>query len=99
MPEEDHTHRSEAAAAIGARAARKEQARRQGRYKVWFGFGMFGLVGWAIAVPTLGGIALGLWLDRVAPVRFSWTVALLLAGVLLGGWNAWYWVNRESRDE
>lgn len=95
----DREHRDDAAEAISARAARKQQARREGRYRVWFGLGMFGLVGWAIVVPTLIGVALGLWLDRVAPARFSWTVALLLAGVLLGAWNAWRWVSRESRHE
>ena len=98
-PVKDHEHRNDAAEAIAGRAARKEHARRQGRFKVWSGLGMFGLVGWAIAVPTLAGIALGLWLDRVAPARFSWTVALLLAGVMLGSWNAWYWVSRESQDD
>jgi ATP synthase protein I len=98
-PEEKASHREEAAQAIGSRAARKERARREGRHKVWFGLGMFGLVGWAIAVPTLLGIVLGQWLDKAAPARFSWTIALLLAGVVLGCWNAWYWVQRESRHD
>lgn len=71
--------------------------RREGAPGVWFGLGMFGLVGWAVAVPTLIGIAVGLWLDRVAPQDFSWTLALLLAGVLLGALNAWLWVERERR--
>lgn len=91
--------RDEAAEAIGARAERKAQARRQGRLKAWFGLGMFGLIGWAVAVPTLIGIAVGMWLDEVAPARFSWTLALLLAGVALGCWNAWHWVQRESRHD
>lgn len=84
--------------AIGRSAARKLKARRQGERSVWFGLGMFGLVGWAVALPTLAGVALGLWLDTVAPSDFSWTLALLLAGVALGCANAWYWVSRESRD-
>jgi ATP synthase protein I len=59
---------------------------------------MFGMVGWAVAVPTLIGVAVGLWLDRVAPSdELSWTLAMLLAGVALGCANAWYWVSRESR--
>jgi ATP synthase protein I len=45
------------------------------------------------------GVALGLWLDSRFPSRVSWTLTLLLTGVLLGSLNAWYWVKRESRDE
>ena len=29
--------------------------------------------------------------------RFSWTLALLLAGVTLGCFNAWYWVSGERK--
>jgi ATP synthase protein I len=60
---------------------------------------MFGLVGWAVALPTVTGVALGLWLDARFPSRISWTLSLLLLGALLGSLNAWYWVKRESRDE
>jgi ATP synthase protein I len=91
---------AEAAETIRRKTERKEAAARRGTGRgVWFGFGMFGLVGWAVAVPTVLGVALGIWLDRVAPVGFSWTLALLLAGVFLGCLNAWYWVTEESRDD
>jgi ATP synthase protein I len=84
---------------VGDKAERKLRARRTGRRGVWFGLGMFGLVGWAVALPTVAGAALGLWLDSHFPSRVSWTLTLLLAGALLGSLNGWYWVNRESRDE
>lgn len=84
---------------VGRRAERKEKARRQRPHGIWFGLGMFGLIGWAVAVPTLIGIALGLWLDAHWPQRFSWTLTLLFAGVILGCINAWRWVQRESRHE
>lgn len=84
---------------IERKAARKLKARREGQRSIWFGFGMFGLIGWAIAVPTLIGVALGLWLDRVAPTTFSWTLALIVAGVCVGCWNAWRWVSQESSDD
>jgi len=84
---------------IGRAAERRLKARRERRHGVWFGLGMFGLVGWSVAVPTLAGIALGWWLDRTMPERFSWTLALLLAGAVLGAMNAWFWVNRESRGD
>ncbi|WP_343081816.1 AtpZ/AtpI family protein [Ostreiculturibacter nitratireducens] len=89
-----------AAEAIRRKAERMEAARARGEGRgVWYGFGMFGLVGWAVAVPTLLGVALGVWLDRIAPVGFSWKLALLLAGVFLGCMNAWYWVKKESRHD
>lgn len=91
-------HAEQAAAeAIGRRAERKLQARKTRERGVWFGLGMFGLVGWAVAVPTLIGVALGLWLDASLASERSWTLALLLGGVALGCINAWYWVSRESR--
>ena len=88
-----------AATAVRRKAARKAAAARRPRRGVWFGLGMFGLVGWAVAVPTLIGVALGAWLDRTAPGAFSWTLALMLAGVVLGCLNAWFWVRRESRHD
>jgi ATP synthase protein I len=83
---------------IGRKAARKLRARRQADGGVWFGLGMFGLVGWSVAVPTLLGVALGFWLDRAFAGRVSWTLTGLLVGVVLGCLNAWFWVKRESGD-
>ncbi len=57
---------------------------------------MFGLVGWSVAIPTLIGIAVGVWLDRRWPGQVSWTLTFLIIGVALGCLNAWYWVKQES---
>ncbi len=87
---------------VGAKAARKLKARRGGAPGVWFGLGMMGLIGWSVAVPTLLGAALGLWLDQRYPGGRSWTLALLVAGLSIGCLNAWHWVSREDqaiRDE
>lgn len=84
---------------VGRKADRKDRARREPRPTAWFGLGMFGLVGWSVAIPTLAGIALGLWLDRRFPGRASWTLTLLIIGVALGCLNAWYWVKQESRRD
>lgn len=86
---------------IGAKATRKLRARRSTR-GVWFGLGMMGLVGWSVAIPTLLGAALGLWLDKHQPGGRSWTLALLVAGLTIGCLNAWFWVSKEDvamRDE
>ncbi len=87
---------------VGMKADRKLNARRHGTPGVWFGLGMMGLVGWSVAVPTLLGVALGLWLDKAHPGSHSWTLALLAAGLAIGCMNAWHWVSKEDaamRDE
>lgn len=48
-------------------------------------------------VWTLIGAALGIWLDRHVPGQHSWTLALLVAGLTLGCFNAWHWVAKEDR--
>lgn len=77
---------------------RKIRGREKKKKQVWFGLGMFGLVGWSVTIPTLLGIALGVWIDKTWPSRYSWTLMLLVAGVGLGCVNAWHWVQEESRD-
>jgi ATP synthase protein I len=84
---------------IDASVARKLQAQRWRSRIVWSGLGMMGLIGWSVTVPTLLGVALGIWLDRRHPGAHSWTMALLIAGLALGCWNAWHWISRESTDE
>jgi ATP synthase protein I len=84
---------------IARKEQRKLRARREDRGHLWFGLGMFGLVGWSVAIPTLIGIAVGVLLDKTYPGRFSWTLMCLLIGVIVGCLNAWYWVNRESKRD
>ena len=85
---------------VQKKAERRHWAQTQGRRSVWFGFGMFGLIGWAVAIPTVLGITLGIWLDRHWPAgQISWTISLLFVGIILGCINAWRWVNRERRLE
>ena len=84
-------------AAIGAQAARRERARRSAGKGVWFGLGTMGMIGWSVAIPTLLGAALGGWIDHSHPGLRSWTLALLVAGLALGCWNAWHWVAAEQK--
>lgn len=83
---------------VGAKAARKLKAQRHVTQTVWSGLGMMGLVGWSVAVPTLLGAALGLWLDKHHPASHSWTLVLLAIGLGLGCFNAWHWVAKESME-
>lgn len=81
---------------IEAKAQRKLKAQREQQRSIWFGMGMFGMVGWSVAMPTLAGVIAGFWIDRHWPSRFSWTLMLLFIGAVLGCFNAWYWIRRES---
>jgi ATP synthase protein I len=83
---------------VGAKAARKLKARRDAGQGVWFGLGMMGLIGWSVAIPTLLGAALGIWLDSHYPGRHAWTLALLVAGLAIGCLNAWRWVAKEDKE-
>lgn len=82
---------------VGVKETRKLAAQRRGVQSVWTGFGLFGLVGWSIVVPTVAGALIGHWLDKHHPASRSWTLALLVAGLFLGCLNAWNWVARENR--
>jgi ATP synthase protein I len=83
---------------VGAKAARKLEARRNSTPGVWFGLGMMGLIGWSVVVPTLLGAALGIWLDNHRPGSHSWTLMLLVIGLAIGCLNAWHWVAKEDRE-
>ncbi len=82
---------------VGAKAERKLRARRDGAPGVWSGLGMMGVIGWSVVVPTLLGAALGLWLDSRHPGAHPWSLALLMAGLVLGSLNAWRWVAQQDR--
>jgi ATP synthase protein I len=83
---------------IGAKAARKLKAQRNPTQGVWFGLGMMGIVGWSVVVPTLLGAALGIWLDNRNPGTHSWTLTLLVIGLVIGCLNAWYWGSKENKE-
>ncbi|MEO8268205.1 MAG: AtpZ/AtpI family protein [Aureliella sp.] len=82
---------------VGIKANRKLKAKRNRTPGVWFGLGTMGIIGWSVVVPTLAGAALGLWLDKHFPRNQSWTLMLLVAGLLVGCFNAWMWVSKEDR--
>ncbi len=92
---DENRRRKEMADTVRTKEARRLRALRSGDKSVWFGLGMFGIVGWSVAVPTVILLALGIWIDRTWPSPYSWTLMFLFVGVVIGCANAWYWVNRE----
>jgi ATP synthase protein I len=55
---------------------------------VWFSLGKLGLVGCLVVLPMLFGAVIGIWLDNPHPGSHSWTLALLLVGLVIGCLNA-----------
>lgn len=82
---------------IGAKEMRKLRAQRRINQTIWTGFGLFGLIGWSVVVPTLAGTMLGIWLDKHHPSTHSWTLSLLTLGLFGGCWNAWHWMSKENQ--
>jgi ATP synthase protein I len=82
---------------VGRKEDRKLKARKRQDHGVWFGLGMFGLIGWSVALPAVAGALLGAWIDRRWPSPYSWTLMLLLGGIILGSLNAWYWISQENK--
>lgn len=99
-PESGKKRKRSFAEEIEAREKRKIEGRRKKEtYNAWFGLGMFGLVGWSVAIPTLVFTLIGLWLDARTAGDISWTLTGLAAGVIIGSLNAWRWVKKESGNE
>ncbi|MGE4544084.1 MAG: AtpZ/AtpI family protein [Pedobacter sp.] len=97
-PRTGQQSRDELRRLLAAKQARKLRAMEQRGRSAWFGLGMFGLVGWSVAIPAVALTALGVWIDARHAGPYSWTLMLLVIGVGLGCVNAWIWISRERRD-
>lgn len=81
---------------VGLREKRKIRARRKTSDQAWFGLGLFGVVGWSVAIPAVMGIFAGIWIDLKWPGPPSWTLMLMIIGIAAGCINAWFWVSRHQ---
>lgn len=86
---------SEFEKALDSKSRRRLRARRSEKHSPWFGLGMFGLVGWSIALPTVIGVLIGSWLDKTWPSQISWKITLIFLGVFIGCIIAVHWVKKE----
>jgi ATP synthase protein I len=81
--------------AIRRREARRDAWQHDGERSVWRNLSMIGALGWLIIVPTLLGILLGRWLDKLFSTGIFFTGALIVLGVSFGSYLAWIRMNRE----
>ncbi|MCJ7712482.1 MAG: AtpZ/AtpI family protein [Chloroflexi bacterium] len=80
---------------VATKADRRQRAEAHGQ-SVLAWFGAFGMIGWSVALPAIIGALVGRWLDGFVGGAVSWTLSLLLAGLLLGAVVAWSWMRREG---
>ncbi len=82
---------------IDSKEKRRIKAQSKKNRTIWMGFGLFGIIGWSVMIPTIIGIVIGLWADKKWPGPISWTLTFLFLGIALGCLNAWYWVEKERK--
>ena len=82
---------------IHQRAKRLERMRQKKTASPLTGLSAFGVIGWTVAVPTVAGAFLGRWLNQHYPQSFSWTLALIMAGLVLGIIYAWEWIAQAQK--
>jgi ATP synthase protein I len=56
--------------------------------------GQIGILGWTIVVPTLIGLFVGRWLDRILGTGVLFSAPLIMIGAAVGFWSAWKWMHR-----
>ena len=57
-------------------------------------FARVGVLGWLIVAPTLLGVLVGHWIDGQFGTGIFWSAPMLLAGLVLGCWLAWKWIQK-----
>ena len=98
MQSSDKKYENSFSKQVEEKAQRKIKALHNDKRSVWFGLGLFGMVGWSVAVPTLLGTALGIWLDTKYTQSFSWTLTCLILGLFAGCLIAWHWITKEHKE-
>ncbi|HTY53864.1 MAG TPA: AtpZ/AtpI family protein [Candidatus Binataceae bacterium] len=68
---------------------RRVQWLRSGEWPLGRALAMMGRFGWAIVVPTLLGVLIGRWLDRVFATGVMFSAALVMLGAAAGFWMVW----------
>jgi ATP synthase protein I len=101
MAREQKPHKEHLPEIIAKKSQKREQALQDKKKPIFFGFGMFGMIGWTIALPAVLGTFLGRWLDglHLLDNRISWTLTCLSGGLFAGVIAAWQWVKRQSGND
>ena len=95
-----HARRADRVEEAARRASERDaRARRDPEPSLGSRLAQIGILGWTIVVPTLVGLALGRWLDRLVGTRVFFSAPLLMIGAGLGLWSAWKWMHHQQRND
>jgi len=81
--------------AVRLREQRSERWKREGERPIWKNLSMIGALGWLIVTPTLVGVLIGRWLDRVFESGTFFSGTLIFLGIVMGSYLAWQRINKE----
>lgn len=87
-PTADNHRRDQLTRAI-QRDFKRRSRRDETGHSFWQSLGVLGMVGWPLAVTTVGGAWLGHFLDMKWETGIQFTLLLLTVGVLLGSLVVW----------
>jgi ATP synthase protein I len=70
--------------------------RRDGRRRTLLAqFGDLGVLGMLVAIPIVGGVYIGRWIDeRIAGYSVGWTLGCMVLGVAIGFVNVYLYMRR-----
>jgi ATP synthase protein I len=85
---QDEPHRSDLQRAL-ERDFQRHRRREDGSRSFWRWLGVLGMVGWPIAILTVGGALLGHTLDLRFNSGIQFTLLLLTIGAVFGSFVAW----------
>ena len=95
MPDNKNRDEQDFFDSVGVREKRKIRSRNKNYDEVWFGLGTFGVVGWSVSIPTVTGAFVGIWIDLKWQGGYSWTLMLIVMGLIIGYINSWFWITRQ----
>ena len=81
-------HRSDMRRAV-ERDFSRHARRERGHRTFWQSLGLLGMVGWPIAIASVGGALVGRYLDNRFDTGVKFTLMLLTAGTMAGCYTAW----------
>jgi ATP synthase protein I len=89
MSEEPGNHQRNDMRRAVKRDFSRHARREEGHRTFWQSLGVLGMVGWPIALASVGGALAGRYLDNRFHTGVHFTLMLLTAGAILGSYTAW----------